>query len=190
MCDYTDSSQLKEWLYTPALLEQCRKRANRKARRFLAASSSSIKDESAAAETSELSSATAQQQATSAAAAQPKLLPVQRFAAGYATRQVSGIHNESSDESESENDEKYWTSSPDRGSQPLLSSDDEQLLIQFYSGKINYLIGPKADVPRLRRDVKVAATASLLFRRFYMSNSVMMYDPKAIMVAVSLVICM
>ena len=47
------------------------------------------------------------------------------------------------------------------------------------------LIGPKADLPKCRRDIKVTATAALLFRRFYLSNSVMIHDPKALMVAVS-----
>jgi cyclin H len=38
-------------------------------------------------------------------------------------------------------------------------------------------------LPRCKRDAKVAATASLLFRRFYLSNSVMMHDPKTMLAA-------
>jgi cyclin H len=66
---------------------------------------------------------------------------------------------------------------------PFLTAQEEGLLVAFYASKLPSLIGPMAQVPRLRRDVKVAATASLLFRRFYLSNSVMLHDPKAVMVA-------
>ena len=55
--------------------------------------------------------------------------------------------------------------------------------MDFYAAKLPSLIGPLAQLPRLRREVKVSATAALLFRRFYLSNSVMLFDPKAIMVA-------
>eukprot|EP00804_Cyclotella_cryptica_P005094 CCRYP_011555-RB/>CCRYP_011555-RB protein AED:0.35 eAED:0.35 QI:0/0/0/1/0/0/2/0/217 len=49
--------------------------------------------------------------------------------------------------------------------------------------KIPNLIGPRATLPRCVRAPKVAATACLLFKRFYLSNSVMMYDPKCMSVA-------
>ncbi|KAL3784213.1 hypothetical protein ACHAW5_005265 [Stephanodiscus triporus] len=45
------------------------------------------------------------------------------------------------------------------------------------------LIGPSAALPRCRRDAKVASTACLLFRRFYLSNSVMMHDPRTMLAA-------
>ncbi|KAL7473388.1 hypothetical protein ACHAXS_013840 [Conticribra weissflogii] len=74
-------------------------------------------------------------------------------------------------------------SSPARGSHPLLTPSEESLLLTFYCSKIPLLIGPHAALPRCRRDAKVAASASLLFRRFYLSNSVMMHDPKTMLVA-------
>ncbi len=70
-----------------------------------------------------------------------------------------------------------------RGNHPLLSPADEAALISFYCSKIPLLIGPRALLPRCRRDAKVAATACLLFRRFYLSNSVMMHDPKSMLAA-------
>ncbi|EJK54377.1 hypothetical protein THAOC_26002 [Thalassiosira oceanica] len=48
---------------------------------------------------------------------------------------------------------------------------------------IPLLIGPHATLPRCKRDAKVSATACLLFRRFYLSNSVMMFDPKSMLAA-------
>merc|ERR1712194_54661 len=71
------------------------------------------------------------------------------------------------------------------GNHPLLTPADEATLITFYCSKIPLLIGPHATLPRCRRDAKVAATACLLFRRFYLSNSAMMHDPKSMMAAAS-----
>ncbi|KAK1737605.1 cyclin-H [Skeletonema marinoi] len=70
-----------------------------------------------------------------------------------------------------------------RGSNALLTPSDETLLLSFYCSKIPLLIGPHATLPRCKRDAKVAATASLLFRRFYLSNSVMIHDPKTMLAA-------
>ena len=66
---------------------------------------------------------------------------------------------------------------------PYLTSSEEDLLVAFYAAKIPSLIGPLAQNPYLRRDVKITATAALFLRRFFLSNSVMLYDPKSIMVA-------
>jgi len=65
----------------------------------------------------------------------------------------------------------------------FLTPTEELALIRFYSSKIFSLIGPNAQIARLQKDVKVASTAALLFIRFFLSNSVMMFDPKSIMVA-------
>jgi len=65
----------------------------------------------------------------------------------------------------------------------FLTPVEEQALIRFYCSKIFSLIGPHAQISRLQKDSKVASTAAILVRRFFLSNSVMMYDPKAIMVA-------
>ncbi len=65
----------------------------------------------------------------------------------------------------------------------MLTPAEEAALVSFYCSKIPLLIGPYALLPRCRRDAKVAATACLLFRRFYLSNSVMMHDPKSMLAA-------
>ena len=68
-------------------------------------------------------------------------------------------------------------------SKEFLVPEEESLLVSFYASKLPSLIGPMAQLPRLRRESKVPATAATLLRRFYLSNSVMMHDPKAIMVS-------
>ena len=66
---------------------------------------------------------------------------------------------------------------------PLLTPSDEATLISFYCSKIPLLIGPHATVARCIRDAKVASTACSLYRRFYLSNSIMMHDPKSMLAA-------
>mmetsp|Transcript_31670 Transcript_31670/g.63987 ORF Transcript_31670/g.63987 Transcript_31670/m.63987 type:complete len:404 (-) Transcript_31670:240-1451(-) len=85
----------------------------------------------------------------------------------------------------SEDDPNYGPTktSQARGSTALLTPSDETLLLSFYCSKIPLLIGPHATLPRCKRDAKVPATASLLFRRFYLSNSVMIHDPKTMLAA-------
>jgi hypothetical protein len=68
-------------------------------------------------------------------------------------------------------------------SKEFLAPEEENLLVSFYVSKLPSLIGPMAQLPRLRREPKVTATAATLLRRFYLSNSVMMHDPKTIMVS-------
>jgi cyclin H len=102
---------------------------------------------------------------------------VKWFASGYAQRCLNG-DNEVEEDHEDQN-----ASTVSDLPNPPLTPGEELLLLQFYSGKIPDLIGPAAVLSRLRRDVKVTATASALFRRFYLSNSVMTHDPKAMMVA-------
>ncbi|CAJ1966999.1 unnamed protein product [Cylindrotheca closterium] len=66
---------------------------------------------------------------------------------------------------------------------PFLNPEEEALIVNFYVSKLPTLMGPQAQVSRLRRESKIPATAAMLLRRFFLSNSVMMFDPKAIMVA-------
>ena len=74
-------------------------------------------------------------------------------------------------------EEPPQTTTPDA----FLTPDEETILIDFYAHKLPSLIGPQA--LRLRRDPKVTATAALLYRRFFLSNSVLLFDPKVVMVA-------
>jgi Cyclin, N-terminal domain/Cyclin C-terminal domain len=65
----------------------------------------------------------------------------------------------------------------------FLNVKQECVILNFYVSKLGSIIGPNANIPRLRRESKVLATAALLLKRFYLSNSVMLFDPKTIMVA-------
>ena len=70
-----------------------------------------------------------------------------------------------------------------------ITPQQEMILIDFYGSKISSMIGPNAEIKRLRRESKVVATAAVLYRRFYLSNSVLLYDPKIIMVAATFLAC-
>ena len=102
-------------------------------------------------------------------------------------KEVDAASRESADETQlmGESDPEYGPSltSSERGSNPMLTPAEETSLITFYCSKIPLLIGPHATLPRCKRDAKVSATACLLFRRFYLSNSVMMFDPKSMLAA-------
>jgi len=65
----------------------------------------------------------------------------------------------------------------------FLSPGEESLLVSFFCSKLPELIGPRALHSRLGRDSKVPATAAMLLHRFYLSNSIMIHDPKTIMVS-------
>lgn len=139
MCDYGDSSQQKDWIFSPEMLEKCRKRANQEARLHLSKGEKS------------------------------SFAPWFKFACGYSKNP----------DAQMDLDAPETTSN----GHPYLSPDEEQLLISFYAAKVPSLIGPFAQNPYLRREVKVTATAALLFRRFFLSNSVMLHDPKHILVS-------
>ena len=136
MTDFSHSTQLQQWIYTPQLLELCRQKANRLARQYLCT--------------------------------EPALnQPVFDFARGFSDTDEGIEHGPAEN----------------RTGDPFLTPIEEGRLVDFYAAKLPSLIGPLAQLPKLRREVKVSATAALLFRRFYLSNSVMLFDPKAIMVA-------
>jgi cyclin H len=174
MCDYESSSQLKSWLYTPNQLEKCRERVNRQARAFLVAQQQQQHDNN------NNNNNDHHHQSMSDIGDTPKPPsssppPVYSFAANFAHR------NETMQE---DDDDGLLTSTTTANDDDhFLTPHEEGLLVAFYASKLPSLIGPMAQVPRLRRDVKVAATASLLYHRFYLSNSVMLHDPKTIMVA-------
>jgi hypothetical protein len=118
-----------------------------------------------------------------AAASTP--LPVEWFASGYNQRVTDGTCTELELTSESTNAGPWEDKAAKEGSNAFLTPQEEAVLITFYVTRLPSLMGPSAQVPRLRRESKVTATAALLMRRFYLSNSVMLHDPKAVMVAAS-----
>ena len=59
-----------------------------------------------------------------------------------------------------------------------LSPLDQDVLVRFHAHQISMLIGPDAILPCLVRSDDVYATAIMIFRRFYLSNSVLDFSPR------------
>lgn len=160
MCEPKESSQLTAWMFSPELLDSCRARANRVARKTL----SKWNERSAS---STITPSASEEVSSSSKSSNP---PVEKFAREYV---------EKHDKLDSEEEGPWETADGN----PFLNRDEEELLVNFYASKLPSLIGPMAQVPRLRRESKIPATAAMLLRRFYLSNSVMVHDPKVVMVA-------
>ncbi|EED94131.1 predicted protein [Thalassiosira pseudonana CCMP1335] len=185
---YEETSQATKWQLTSQHeLNALREHANRRARDALAC------DTSTSSTVDGADGATSQNGEDASAQPPPQPLQINLEAFGFSATRGERPKQIDEDDNNSptdvpfiqETDPNYGptlTSTP-RGSHPLLSPADESLLLTFYCSKIPLLIGPHATLPRCRRDAKVAATASLLFRRFYLSNSVMIHDPKCMLVA-------
>ena len=62
------------------------------------------------------------------------------------------------------------------GYMPKLSPEENNSILRFHANQICKLVGPSALFPQLRRSSNVVATAIMLFRRFYLSNSVLDFD--------------
>ena len=155
MCDPGDSSQIKAWLFSEEDLNLCRARANRVSRKYLAQKKKKKEEEAATSTTTTSSTDTTNNNNP----------PVECFAKNY---------HKKKDEYSKEDDGPWQTTD----GHEYLTPDEESLLVSFYTSKLPSLIGPMAQVPRLRRESKVPATAAMLLRRFYLSNSVMIHDPK------------
>jgi cyclin H len=161
--DYKSLNNISSWNFTSTQLEEIRKRGNCRARNLLLKDFEKKKEQKGR-EVHNDSSTASQSSAVQ--------LPVS-FAKGYGckTKEIDAIlHEKYAEIKESED-------------LPFLSATEETTLVQFYATKMFDLIGPNALHPPLRRDIKVPSTAALLLRRFYLSNSVMFYDPKVFMVA-------
>ena len=100
-------------------------------------------------------------------------VPVSKFACGFRKRRENGQEDNTNIEAPAFSPQGH----------PYIEPDEEALLVAFYAAKIPSLVGPLAQNQYLRREVKVTATAALLFRRFFLNNSVMLHDPKHILVA-------
>lgn len=163
MCEPKESSQLTAWLFTPDLLESCRSRANRVARKTLTAIATTATEAPVEGTEDSGNSSTSSKTPSS----NP---PVETFARHFVEK-IADYDGE--EEAPLETKEKH----------PFLTPEEEAVLVSFYASKLPSLIGPMAQVPRLRRESKIPATAAMLLKRFYLSNSVMVHDPKVIMVA-------
>ena len=67
-----------------------------------------------------------------------------------------------------------------------LTAADQESLVQFHSHQFQTLVGPTALLPELRTSVAVLSTAVMLFRRFYLSNSVLDFHPRKLAAACAL----
>lgn len=67
-----------------------------------------------------------------------------------------------------------------------MAANDQDVLVHFHSHQIQRLVGPNAILPALRRSSTVLSTAIMLFRRFYLSNSVIDFHPRNIAAASAL----
>jgi len=178
MVDYPDSSQLNSWLYRDDEddeLSSCRKRANDVARRFLFEREKQQREEEAN-KMVDGGGGGSTLPSSSSSSSRP---PVENFACGYSKRRRE---EDGGGETADQSSQPPPPSENSKG-HPYLDPDEESLLVSFYASKLPSLIGPTAQIPRLRRESKVAATSALLLRRFFLSNSVMIHDPKTVMVA-------
>jgi hypothetical protein len=64
-----------------------------------------------------------------------------------------------------------------------LSTSEHELLVRFHAHQIQSLVGPTALLPGLHTGETVVLTAVALFRRFYLSNSVVEVSPRKVAVA-------
>ena len=164
MVDYQDSSHLNQWLFVSTdQMQECRSQANHDARVWL------VGQDSQSIERDTGTSTDTETTPKSSSASAPTAL---FFACGY---------NEQKQKSKSEQGDPmtvdYAAQGPTKNGKghEFLTPAEESTLISFYASKLATLIGPKASVPRLRRESKVTATAALLYRRFFLSNSVMIF---------------
>ena len=70
-----------------------------------------------------------------------------------------------------------------------LSSRDQESLARFHAYQLQTLVGPTAILTDLRRSDVALATATTLFRRFYLSNSVAEFSPRKMAAACSFFAC-
>jgi cyclin H len=75
---------------------------------------------------------------------------------------------------------------PQTDPEPNLSSNDQETLVHFHAHQIQRLIGPNAIFPGLQRSASSLSTAIMIFRRFYLSNSVIDFHPRNIAAASAL----
>ena len=193
MCEPSESSQLKLWLFTEETLNQCRSRANRLARIALSGAANSAGGSAAGTGSSDAAAAdssAALENVADNAESTPSLntnttgdgsqQPVAEcFARDFNVNKDKWLKDHGSMDGGEGSDGPWQT----KKGHSYVTPEEEAAIVSFYVSKLPNLIGPKAQVPRLRRESKVTATAALLLRRFYLSNSVLMFDPKSIMVA-------
>jgi cyclin H len=181
MVEYIESSQNNAWHFASKReIEKCRAYANLRARKFLYQREQSPPADGDAVMNDDNSTVP---ELSHSSTSMINSLPVSWFACCIKERKKILKDSEMSDYIELEP-----RSSPTSG-HAYLTPNQELTLIHFYDSKISALIGRNAEIDRLRRDNKVVATAAVLYRRFFLSNSVLLHDPKIIMVAAAFLAC-
>ena len=104
----------------------------------------------------------------------------QSFACGYQQKWDGGSLRQSSSPQHIEMINSLF------GSPPRMSTADQEMIIHFHAQQIHRLVGPSAIYPELRRTTSTLSTAVMLFRRFYLSNSVIDFPTNAIAAASAL----
>lgn len=175
--DYENSTHVRDWTFTTKQLEELRARSNHDAQTFILHLESAANDKGGEPTESQQQQQQQQQQSENETGregknALPSSLtatriepPVQSFAKAYK-------------HSTAPYDPTAFQTNP-----AFITPQEEILLLNFYASKLLPLIGPSAAISKLKRDIKVSSTAALIFKRFYLSNSVLLFDPKIIMVA-------
>ncbi|KAG7363157.1 cyclin-like protein [Nitzschia inconspicua] len=105
---------------------------------------------------------------------------------------ASGYHNKNSCSTKGKQNNGVGTATTSKFSTPVPTSlrpQDQEMLVHFHAHQIQRLIGPNATFPALRRSSSVLSTAIMLFRRFYLSNSVIDFHPRNIAAASALLAC-
>ena len=120
----------------------------------------------------------------------PVPIRVQKFASGFHRRQWNKQQDENRSSGVNTMAAQYRSKKRPYGfpdlPPPNLTEAEEEALLRFHANQIQALVGPRAIHVELRRSPKVLATAIMLFRRFYLSNSVLDFDCRHMAVASAL----
>lgn len=100
---------------------------------------------------------------------------VRKFACGYHGRMSESVTTQNNNDTP-----------PVTSLSSTISPEDQETLIHFHAHQIQKLIGPNAIFPMLKRGPSVLSTAIMLFRKFYLSNSVIDFHPRNIAAASAL----
>ena len=115
------------------------------------------------------------------ATARSSVARVRRFASGFHGRHSAANAKEDFDPLHASCSERFTRSA--RMSLSSLSVQEQEMLVRFHAQQITQLVGPVAVLKGLVRHSSVLATAIMLFRRFYLSNSVLDFEPRRLSVA-------
>lgn len=173
--DYKNTSHISSWNFTESQLVEIRAKANNRARHLLMKDfEKKIEQEKHQSNVNPAATGNDTSSSQSSIHSISTQLPVS-FAKKYSKNSsdtVMDIDQDYANEDVEETEDLQF-----------LSPTEEITLVHFYATKLFSLIGPNAQHTHLKRDIKIPSTAALLLRRFYLSNSVMIYDPKVFMVS-------